>query len=199
MSTKSAFSIVGLAHKLCLVAESQGYTPKLLNDLAEHPELFDQLLKIQLGCIQIPLEITSNFINTDSEPFIPFHGLRVVRHGANLGILVWKPENICIRSVVSLQIRANEVITFGDLDEKTDVEDLLCLNMNVLKHLLEHPSQVPKDWKGKKILFLGTLYEGIHGLQAPYLNTEGGSEIFSMGFVSLNDKIEGNYFIAYRY
>ncbi len=47
--TKSEFSVVGLAHKICLAAEAQGYNPELLNALAEHPSLFEQLLEVQQG------------------------------------------------------------------------------------------------------------------------------------------------------
>lgn len=47
--TKSEFSVVGLAHKVCLAAEAQGYNPELLNALAEHPSLFRQLLEVQQG------------------------------------------------------------------------------------------------------------------------------------------------------
>jgi hypothetical protein len=47
--TKSEFSVVGLAHKVCLAAEAQGYNPELLNALAEHPSLFGQLLEVQQG------------------------------------------------------------------------------------------------------------------------------------------------------
>lgn len=47
--TKSEFSVVGLAHKVCLAAEVQGYNPELLNALAEHPTLFGQLLEVQQG------------------------------------------------------------------------------------------------------------------------------------------------------
>lgn len=36
MSVESAFPAVGLAHEVCLSAEGQGYTPELLNALAEH-------------------------------------------------------------------------------------------------------------------------------------------------------------------
>ena len=51
--SKSAFSLLGLAHKLFLSAEAQGYTPKLINELAEHPDLFRQLLLLQLGYAEL--------------------------------------------------------------------------------------------------------------------------------------------------
>ena len=69
MATKSAFSIVGLAHKVCLTAEAQGYTPELLNALAEHPTLFGDLLKVQRGLSEIrPIE---HLIDLAALPFIP--------------------------------------------------------------------------------------------------------------------------------
>ena len=36
MAAKSEFSVLGLFHKLALAAEKQGYTPELLNQLAEN-------------------------------------------------------------------------------------------------------------------------------------------------------------------
>ena len=53
MATKSEFSVVGLVHKVCLSAEKQGYTPDLLNALAEDPNLFTQLLEVQRGNAEI--------------------------------------------------------------------------------------------------------------------------------------------------
>ena len=53
MPTKSAFSILGLAHKVCLAAEAQGYTPELLNSLAEDKNLFKNLLEVQMGRAEI--------------------------------------------------------------------------------------------------------------------------------------------------
>ena len=54
MSAKSAFS-VGLAHKVCIAAENEGYTPELLNALAERPGLFRQLLQVQLGRAEVKM------------------------------------------------------------------------------------------------------------------------------------------------
>lgn len=45
----SAFSIVGLAHKLLLAAEAQGCTPEVLNKMAEHPTLFGDAREVLEG------------------------------------------------------------------------------------------------------------------------------------------------------
>ena len=90
MSTKSEFSIVGLAHKICLAAEAQGYTPKLFNDLAEHPTLFSQILQVQLGYAEVK-EI-EHFINLDADPFVP-DGWKVNNHQKG-GFFKWNPKAV---------------------------------------------------------------------------------------------------------
>ena len=70
MTTKSAFSIVGLAHKVCLAAEVQGYTPELFNALAEHPDLFRQTLQLQLGHAEIVVVRHITAVNR-AKPFNP--------------------------------------------------------------------------------------------------------------------------------
>src|SRR3989338_6119858 len=85
MSAKSAFSAVGLAHKVCLAAEEQGYTPELLNILAEHPTLLGELRKVQLGLSEIKL--IPHAINCDADPFTP-NGYCVEEHRKG-GIFIW--------------------------------------------------------------------------------------------------------------
>lgn len=49
----SAFSVVGLAHKVMLAGETQGHTPETFNRLAEHPTLLRDILKVLEGSAQI--------------------------------------------------------------------------------------------------------------------------------------------------
>ncbi len=49
----SEFSIVGLAHKFLLAAEEQGYTPAMINELAENKELLKNFFEVQSGRFEI--------------------------------------------------------------------------------------------------------------------------------------------------
>src|SRR3989344_6270252 len=90
METKSEFSILGLAHKICLAAENQGYNPQRLNDLAEHPDLFRRFLQVQLCLAEIkPIE---HLIDLDANPFTP-SGWRVEEH-AKGGHFKWNPTQV---------------------------------------------------------------------------------------------------------
>ena len=101
MVTKSAFSVVGLAHKMCLAAERQGYTPDLLNTLAEHPTLLGDMLKVQLGCASIVVIKRLRHVGTISLPaFRKNHDSREFFRNRD-GLYVWESFRTCILPVVS--------------------------------------------------------------------------------------------------
>lgn len=56
MTTKSAFSILGLLHQLCLEAERQGHTPTTLNLLKEDPQLLAGVLAVIEGKAKISFQ-----------------------------------------------------------------------------------------------------------------------------------------------
>lgn len=157
MSTKSAFSAVGLAHKVCLAAEEQGYTPELLNTLAEHPTLLGELRKVQLGLSEIkPILHT---IDCDADPFLP-DGWSI-REEDQLpshvkGIFTWDPAEA--KLYLSKKQRGDKYIVGNDLRKELAKEPTL--NANVLDYLLKPENQhlIPEEWKGKAIFFWGTIY-----------------------------------------
>ena len=57
----------------------------------------------------------------------------------------------------------------GESIKGTELRKLLegqpVLNACVLDHLLDHPEQIPEDWKGKDIFFWGTIYRDSDGRQ----------------------------------
>ncbi len=152
MSTKSAFSIVGLAHKLCLTAEQQGYTPELLNALAEHPTLLGELRKVQLGFSEIKPILHA--INCDASPFVP-DGWKVEEHTKG-GIFTWDPARV--RLYLSKKQKDDKRIVGNDLRKELASQPVF--NANLLDYLLKPENQhlIPEEWKGKAVFFWGTIY-----------------------------------------
>lgn len=163
MPTKSAFSIVGLAHKVCLAAEEQGYTPELLNTLAEHPTLLGELRKVQLGFSEIKPILQA--INCDADPFIP-EGWSVLPDKDQLpnrakGIFTW--DQTKVKLYLSKKQKGDKYLVGNDL--RKELASQLVLNANVLDYLLKPENQhlIPKEWKGKYVFFWGTIYRGSGG------------------------------------
>lgn len=155
MTTKSAFSVVGLAHKVCLSAEEQGYTPELLNSLAENSDLFRQLLQVQRGYAE--MKLIKHVIDCDANPFVP-DGWKVEEHQKG-GQLVWDASKVQL--YLSDGQKNGKVIEGNKL--RKELAGKPVLNANVLDHLLANPHLIPEEWKGKVIFFWGTIYRNSGG------------------------------------
>lgn len=156
MPTKSAFSIVGLAHKVCLAAEEQGYTPELLNTLAEHPTLLGELRKVQLGLSEIKPVLHA--IDCDASPFVP-NGWSVLPDGEQLpnrvkGIFTW--DSTKAKLYLSKKQSGDKYIVGNDL--RKELKSQPVFTANVLDYLLVHPELIPEEYKSKAIFFWGTIY-----------------------------------------
>lgn len=166
MTTKSAFSIVGLAHKVCLSAEEQGYTPELLNALAETPDLFRQLLQVQHGYASITM--MEHVIDCDADPFVP-NGWKVEEHQKG-GQFKWNAAQVAL---YLSKFQKNGVIEGNKL--RKELVDKPVLNACVLDYLLAHPHLIPEEWKGKAVFFWGTIFRYADGyLCIRYLCWRGG-------------------------
>ncbi len=155
MSTKSEFSVVGLAHKLLLAAEEQGYTPELINALAEKPNLLKSLLQAQLGYAEFKL--VEHVIDCDASPFVP-DGWKVEEHQKG-GQFKFDASQI--------ELHLSAAQKKGSIEGNKLRRELVSkpvLNANVLDYLLTHTELIPEDWKGKAIFFWGTIYRGSSGL-----------------------------------
>ena len=160
MSTSSDVS-VGLAHKVCNAATAQGYTPELLNALAQNPVLFSQLLQVQLGLSEI--KGIEYVINCDAKPFEP-SGLTVAPESEQLpnrvrGSFRWDDNKV--KLYLSEPQRQNKVINGHELKKK--LLDKSVLPANILDYLLDHPHLTPEEWKGKIVFFWGTIYSDAYG------------------------------------
>ncbi len=160
MSTSSDIS-VGLAHKMCNSATAQGYTPELMNALAQDPKLFGQLLQVQLGFAEIkPIE---HLINCDAKPFI-LSGSSIAPDEEQLpnrvkGSFKWSSDQMKLYQ--SEPQRQGKGINGYELKKK--LMDKEVLPANVLDYLLAHPHLIPEEWKGKYVFFWGTIYRDSSG------------------------------------
>lgn len=155
MTTKSEFSVVGLAHKLLLAGERIGYTAKLWNELAEHPDLLGQFLEIQLG--RALIQPVPHLINCDAQPFIP-SGFKVEEHKQG-GQLAWSPS--CANLFLAEGQRRGKWMKGYVL--RKELEGQPVMNANVLDYLLAQPHLIPEEWKGKYVFFWGTIYRNADG------------------------------------
>ena len=161
MPAKSAFSVLGLAHKMCLAAEEQGYTPELINTLAEHPTLLRDMLQVQLGLAEITYP--EHIINCAADPFVP-KGWSIAPESEQIssrvrGSFRWNPAEVQL--YFSNHQREDRVIK-GDKLRK-ELEDKPVLDADVLDYLLAHPHLIPEEWKGKFVFFWGTIYRDRRG------------------------------------
>jgi hypothetical protein len=157
MSTKSAFSVVGLAHKVCLAAEEQGYTPELLNTLAEDPALFRKMLYVQRGYAEV--KAGDGVVDLDANPFIPRIGWEVDEHQKG-GFFKWNQNQA---QPYSAKQQKNGKVTQG-YELRRELEGKRVFNANLLDYLFAHPHLIPEKWKQDKqgrtryIFFWGTIY-----------------------------------------
>lgn len=87
MSTKSEFSVVGLAHKLLLAMERKGFSPAMINELAERPNLLRDLRHLQLG--EASVQMLRYIVNGDADPTMPELGWEPLSHVSKIGRVEW--------------------------------------------------------------------------------------------------------------
>ncbi|PCI20689.1 hypothetical protein COB64_01840 [Candidatus Wolfebacteria bacterium] len=96
--------------------------------------------------------ITGHIINCNIDPFTP-NGWIVERHLKG-GDVVWDPSKIDL--CLSKKQQKGDRIFVWDLRDYLSNKNVL--NANVLDYLLMDSRLIPEDWKGKSIMFWGTIY-----------------------------------------
>ncbi len=153
---------VGLAHKVCLAAEAQGYTPELLNTLAEDKNLFNQLLQVQRGYAEI--KTVGHVIDCEADPFVP-KGWKVEEHQKKGGQFKWDASRV---QLYLCDAQKKNGIEGNKL--RKELASKKVLNANILDYLLAHPELIPEEWRDKYVFFWGTIYRGSSGgLDVRYL------------------------------
>lgn len=100
--------------------------------------------------------VIKHTIDCDANPYVP-DGWKVEEHIKG-GKLRWNPDE------VELYICDEQK---GDHIQGKELLKLLrgkkVLNVCVLDYLLSNPELIPEEWKGKMVLFWGTIYRDSHG------------------------------------
>ena len=189
MPTKSAFSVVGLAHKLFLAAEAEGYTPEMLNALAESPSLLAGMRSVQLGLANIKPILHA--IDCDSPVFIP-DGWSVLPDEDDdpnkcqlpnrvKGVFTWDPTSA--KLYLPKKQQGDKRIVGNDL--RKELKSQPVLPANILDYLLANPHLIPEEYKGKAIFFWGTIYRSSDGhLCVRYLYWHGGRWLWSFSWLA---------------
>src|SRR5574344_2591556 len=101
------------------------------------------------------------------EPKIPFSEWKILEPNlesnlkSNLESRVYNNLKINLKKIILFQpTEAGDHINLQNLEKKLEERSYLTLSANVLDYLLEHKELIPKEWKEKRIVFLGTIYSG---------------------------------------
>lgn len=142
---------VGQANEIKLAARRAGATNADLKRLSEG-NMFKQILPVLRGNANVV--IVKHVIDCDVAPYVPYHR-KVKKHRTTGKQLEWDPGKIKLY-FSEQQNKGCRVIGF---DLYKEFASLPVINANVLDYLFSHPDLIPKEWKGKKIFFWGTVYE----------------------------------------
>ena len=93
---------------------------------------------------------SASIIDLDADPFIPT-GLEVVEHQKG-GQLNWDASKVAFH----FSTMNGGIVSGGELREELKGKSVY--NANMLDYLLQNPHLIPEAWKGKFVVFLGTIY-----------------------------------------
>jgi hypothetical protein len=103
------------------------------------------------------LELRKFIIDCDESPYAP-EGMVVNEHRKG-GRLNWNAIKI---SLFLSESQMNGKCTKGHKLREM-FKNIAVLNANVLDHLLVHKSLIPEEWRGKTVIFWGTIYSSSSG------------------------------------
>lgn len=139
---------VSQAHELKLAFRRNGWKNSDIKALCEGDVLAD-VLKVIKG--QVKNKIIERLIDCDVNPFIPY-GWSVEEHKKG-GMFKFNPKKF------SLYLsKKQKKGTYIGSELRKELHSKSVMNANVLDYLLAHPELIPEEWKGKKVIFWGTIY-----------------------------------------
>lgn len=91
-------------------------------------------------------------IDTTKQPSIPSYLKSIESHDTSMGTIEWD------KTKVSLHLEPEQKDGYIDGNILRDRMKGKGLNATVLDWLMDHPDQIPDEWKGKYVYFWGTIY-----------------------------------------
>ncbi|MDO8512343.1 MAG: hypothetical protein Q7S57_03655 [bacterium] len=173
MTTKSEFSVLGLAHKFFTAAEERGFNKAKINALAENPTMLQNCYDLFIGQARIVY-----IVDLDAYPFMP-DGWELLEHHKG-GQFEFEPAKIAL--FLSEDQKGDRQIRGYDLGNELRVH--AGFNANLLDFLIAHPLLIPKDWNGKTVFFWGTHYRNADGVCVRYLDWGGESWIWNYYYLA---------------
>lgn len=133
-----------------------GFVARDLSLLGQSPRrILLQIKEVLSGCAEIVYK--PQVIDCDATPFVP-RGWKVEKH-TKIGLLNWDSSKAGL--YLSDDQQGGNFITTIDLCD--ELKSRIVLNANVLDFLLDHQGLIPDNWKGKIVLFRGTIYRNSLG------------------------------------
>jgi len=124
--------------------------------------------------VEVGQERVENEIDTGRSARIPDWATGVHEHDTSLGVIRWNKEKYKDALFFSKRQIAGKRIGLNELLQSVKMENIQVLNINVLDFLLANKDQIPDEWKGKNIFFLGTIFNEKGGRQSVcYLEWDG--------------------------
>ncbi len=151
MPAKSEFSAVRLMGKFCLAAERQGFTPKLLNDLAQNHSLLRKVRLIQSGLGKI--DIGSYIVDCDLPPDGCY---RILKH-VSYSPFRWDLNLFDLWNANVVGCPGGGHIIGADLFPFFSSEEKPVLNLNIAVFLYMNDHLIPGNWRPHNFLFCGTI------------------------------------------
>lgn len=149
---------VGQMNQLGDVLELAGFTPGDVQKLRNFHD-WEALRELINGRAKI--EVIKHIIDCSSRPFAPNRWSICPEDQLPNRItdkdFEWNPKNLFLYSSDKQRITGREF--------KKELESQKVLPANVLDYLFEYPELIPEEWKGKSIIFPGTIFRDFQGDQ----------------------------------
>jgi hypothetical protein len=166
---------VGLAHELSIAFVKAGFHPDELGFLAQDAGTLENLRDVLCGKAVVHHRIHE--IDCDAEPNMAFatelhpdHGTWSLVEHLKGGTLEWDSSKVGFWTMPEQHDKKFGKRPTGEIIRgKLNEEGKMVLNANVLDFLLKNWHLIPKWWKGKRIIFWGTIYRRQHKGHYDYL------------------------------
>ena len=134
---------LGLIHELVITGRKIGVDRAFYASLAHDQNLFVKVAQLTKDYLTI---------DCDAKPFPQYKFLTIEKH-IGYGKLIWDASKIKLY-ILRSHSEGNNL----DLAVEKEIEEKPILNATVMCWLLQHPDLIPAEWKGKSVVFWGTIF-----------------------------------------